>query len=181
MRQTLDNIIFVGMPGCGKSTLGVLYAKAQNYAFCDTDLLVQQNEKLPLFKIIDKKGLAGFLETESQVVSSIHGYHRTVIATGGSVVLSERAMANLQKNGLIVYIKLPCEEIKARIRNITTRGIVMNKNETLEDIYRERTPLYEKYADIIVDCSGLRSEQSLEKIIAAVKEAKKMKRKSCCT
>lgn len=175
MRQTLDNIIFVGMPGCGKSTLGVLFAKARTYAFCDTDLLVQQKEKLPLFKIIEKKGLSGFLETESQVVSTLSGYHRTVIATGGSVVLSDRAMQNLRKNGIIVYIKLPCEEIVSRVKNITTRGIVMNKNETLEDIYRERTPLYEKYADITVDCAGLRSEQSLEKIIAAVKEAKQIK------
>ena len=175
MRQTLDNIIFIGMPGCGKSTLGVLFAKAQTYAFCDTDLLVQQKEKLPLFKIIEKKGLSGFLETESRVVSSISGFHRTVISTGGSVVLSERAMQNLQRNGIIVYIKLPCEEIKARVKNITTRGIVMNKNETLEDIYRERTPLYEKYADVTVDCTGLKSEQSLERIIAAIKDAKKTK------
>lgn len=175
MRQTLDNIIFVGMPGSGKSTLGVLFAKAEMYAFCDTDLLIQQKEKLPLFKIIEKKGLSGFLETESQVVSSMQGYHRTVIATGGSVVLSDRAMQHLRRNGIIVYIKLPCEEIKARVRNITTRGIVMNSGETLEDIYNERVPLYEKYADITVDCTGLRTEQSVEKIINAVRDARNKK------
>lgn len=175
MRQTLDNIIFVGMPGSGKSTLGVLFAKAEMYAFCDTDLLIQQKEKLPLFKIIEKKGLSGFLETESQVVSSMQGYHRTVIATGGSVVLSDRAMQHLRRNGIIVYIKLPCEEIKARVRNITTRGIVMSSGETLEDIYNERVPLYEKYADITVDCTGLRTEQSVEKIINAVRDARNKK------
>lgn len=175
MRQTLDNIIFVGMPGSGKSTLGVLFAKAEMYAFCDTDLLIQQKEKLPLFKIIEKKGLSGFLETESQVVSSMQGYHRTVIATGGSVVLSDRAMQHLRRNGIIVYIKLPCEEIKARVRNITTRGIVMNSGETLEDIYNERVPLYEKYADITVDCTGLRTEQSVEKIINTVRDARNKK------
>lgn len=175
MRQTLDNIIFIGMPGSGKSTLGLLFAKAEMYSFCDTDLLIQQREKLPLFKIIEKKGIEGFSEVESQVVSSIKGYHRTVIATGGSVVLSESAMQNLRKNGIIVYIQLPCEEIKKRVRNITTRGLVMRKGETLEDVYRERVPLYEKYADITVDCTGLRTEQSVEKIIKAVKEAKKAK------
>jgi len=175
MRQTLDNIIFVGMPGSGKSTLGVLFAKAEMYAFCDTDLLIQQKEKLPLFKIIEKKGLSGFLETESQVVSSMQGYHRTVIATGGSVVLSDRAMQHLRRNGIIVYIKLPCEEIKARVRNITTRGIVMSSGETLEDIYNERVPLYEKYADITVDCTGLRTEQSVEKIINTVRDARNKK------
>ena len=163
------------MPGSGKSTLGVLYAKAEMYAFCDTDLLVQQREKLPLFKIIEKKGLEGFLESESKVVSSIHGYHRTVIATGGSVVLSESAMKNLQKNGIIVYIKLPIEEIRKRVRNITTRGIVMEKNSTLDDVYRERTPLYEKYADVIVDCTGFKTEESLAAIIAAIKKAKQEK------
>jgi shikimate kinase len=163
------------MPGSGKSTLGVLFAKAEMYAFCDTDLLIQQREKLPLFKIIEKKGIEGFSVVESEVVSSLHGYHRTVIATGGSVVLSESAMQNLRKNGIIVYIQLPCEEIKKRVRNITTRGLVMRKGETLEDVYRERVPLYEKYADITVDCTGLRTEQSVEKIINAVKEAKKTK------
>ena len=161
------------MPGSGKSTLGVLFAKAEMYAFCDTDLLIQQREKLPLFKIIEKKGIEGFSVVESEVVSTLHGYHRTVIATGGSVVLSESAMQNLRKNGIIVYIKLPCEEIKKRVRNITTRGLVMRKGETLEDVYRERVPLYEKYADITVDCTGLRTEQSVEKIINAVKEAQK--------
>ena len=163
------------MPGSGKSTLGVLFAKAEMYSFCDTDLLIQQREKLPLFKIIEKKGIEVFSEIESQVVSTIKGYHRTVIATGGSVVLSESAMQNLRKNGIIVYIQLPCEEIKKRVRNITTRGLVMRNGETLEDVYRERVPLYDKYADITVDCTGLRTEQSVEKIVKAVKEAKKTK------
>ncbi|MBQ4066093.1 MAG: shikimate kinase [Clostridia bacterium] len=173
MRPTLDNIIFIGMPGSGKSTLGVLYAKAEMYAFCDTDLLIQQREKLPLFKIIEKKGLDGFCETESSVVSSLKGYHRTVIATGGSVVLSESAMKNLQRNGIIVYIQLPYEEIKRRVRNITTRGLVMSEGESLEDLYKARAPLYEKYADVTVDCTGLRTEESVEKLIRSIKEAKK--------
>ena len=175
MRQTLDNLILVGMPGCGKSTLGVLFAKAQTYAFCDTDLLIQQREKLPLFKIIEKKGLEGFLEIESEVISSLSGYHRTVIATGGSAVLSEKAMLNLRKLGTVMYIKLDAEEIVRRVRNIRTRGIVMKGGETLLDIYNERTPLYEKYADIVVNCTGFQTEESLEAIIAALKDARKMK------
>ena len=165
MRQTLDNIIFIGMPGSGKSTLGVLFAKAEMYAFCDTDLLIQQRERLPLFKIIEKKGIEGFSEIESQVVSTIKGYHRTVIATGGSVVLSESAMQNLRKNGIIVYIQLPCEEIKKRVRNITTRGLVMREGETLEDVYRERVPLYEKYADITMRCDLASVENNVTKIV----------------
>ncbi|MBR6676780.1 MAG: shikimate kinase [Clostridia bacterium] len=169
MRQTLDNIIFIGMPGCGKSTLGVLFAKAQMYGFCDTDLLIQQKEKLPLYKVIEQRGIEGFSEVESEIVSKLRGYHRMVIATGGSVVLSEKAMENLRRNGTIVYIKLPSEEIKRRVRNITTRGLVMRKGETLDDIYRQRTPLYEKYADVIVDCTGLRTEESVERIIGALK------------
>ncbi len=173
MRQTLDNIILIGMPGCGKSTLGVLFAKAQMYGFCDTDLLIQQREKLPLFKIIEKKGIEGFSEIESEIVSTLHGYHRMVIATGGSVVLSEKAMENLRRNGVIVYIKLPCEEIKRRVRNITTRGLVMREGETLDDVYRERVPLYERYADVTVDCTGLRTEESVAKMVKALKDAKK--------
>ena len=169
MRQTLDNIIFIGMPGCGKSTLGVLFAKAQMYGFCDTDLLIQQKEKLPLYKVIEQRGIEGFSEVESEIVSKLRGYHRMVIATGGSVVLSEKAMENLRRNGTIVYIKLPSEEIKRRVRNITTRGLVMRKGETLDDIYRQRTPLDEKYADVIVDCTGLRTEESVERIIGALK------------
>lgn len=175
MRKTFDNIIFIGMPGCGKSTLGLLFAKAEMYAFCDTDLLIQQREKLPLFKIIEKKGIEGFAKVESDIVSTVHGYHRTVISTGGSVVLSESAMQNLRRNGIIIYIKLPLEEIQRRIRNITTRGIVMTPGETLEDIYNERCPLYEKYADLTVDCAGLKTEESVEKIIKALKNEKAKK------
>ncbi|MBQ3528300.1 MAG: shikimate kinase [Clostridia bacterium] len=175
MRPTPDNIIFIGMPGSGKSTLGVLYAKAEMYSFCDTDLFVQREEKLPLFKIIEKKGLGGFLEAEARVVSGIRDLHRTVIATGGSVVLSNEAMKNLQRLGTLIYLQLPCEEVLRRVRNIKTRGIVMKEGETLEDIYRERAPLYEKYADITVNCAGLETEESLEKIIEAVKEARNRK------
>ncbi len=173
MRMTPDNIIFIGMPGSGKSTLGVLFAKAEMYSFCDTDLFVQREEKLPLFKIIEKKGMQGFLEIEARVVSGLRGFHRTAIATGGSVVLSEEAMSNLRRLGCIVYIKLPPEEIKRRVRNIKTRGIVMREGETLDDIYCERAPLYEKYADIAVDCSGLETEESVEAIIAAIRDARR--------
>ena len=168
----MNNIILTGMPSCGKSTLGVLFAKAEMYGFCDTDLLIQQREKLPLFKIIEKHGIEGFSEIESGVVSSLGGYHRTVIATGGSVVLCEEAMENLRRNGTVIYIKLPCEEIKRRVKNITTRGLVMRPGETLDDVFRERAPLYEKYADITVDCTGLKTEESVEKLIRALKTAR---------
>ena len=168
MRPTPDNIIFIGMPGSGKSTLGVLYAKAEMYSFCDTDLFVQREEKLPLFKIIEKKGLSGFLETESKVVSSIKGLHRTVIATGGSVVYGEDAMNHLKSIGTVVFLDVALDELEKRVQNLATRGIMFRSGETLADIYDERLPLYKKYADVTVECSADGLAENAAKIAAAL-------------
>ncbi len=145
----MSNIILIGMPGSGKSTVGVLLAKALGYSFEDVDLVISRRAGKPLQKILDEDGLDSFLTLEEAVGSTLAADH-TVIATGGSMVLSEAAMAHLQTMGMVVYIDVPFAEIERRVTNIRTRGIAFHKNETLADVYRERQPLYERYAAMTV-------------------------------
>jgi shikimate kinase len=158
-----DNIVLIGMPGAGKSTIGIVLAKTLKKPFLDTDLLIQQREDELLQDIINKKGIAAFLKIEEEVVAGLNVKNH-VIATGGSVVYSPLAMGALKEAGTLVYLPLAFEEIQKRIRNITTRGIAMNQGQSLKNLYHERLPLYEKYADIIVDCAGLRDEQVIAEI-----------------
>lgn len=146
----MDNIVLIGMPGSGKSTLGVLLAKALGYSFIDTDLIISRIAGKPLQKILDEDGLDSFLNVEEKVGMELE-CKKTVVATGGSMVLSKKAMDSLKKQGKVLYINVPLNEIKRRVTNIKTRGIAFKKGETLEDVYRVRVPLYEKYADITVD------------------------------
>ncbi len=162
-----DNITLIGMPGCGKSTIGVLLAKALNYSFLDSDLVIQREQNMKLQEIIDTYGNDRFKEIENEVNSSLT-VSRTIIATGGSVVYGREAMEHLSQISYVVYINLTCEEIVRRVNNIHTRGISMKKGETLYDLYRERQPLYEKYADYSVDCNGLNVEETVEKIMHAL-------------
>lgn len=134
------------MPGSGKSTVGVLLAKALGYLFDDVDLLISRRAGKPLQKILDEDGLEYFLRLEEELGSTLAA-DRTVIATGGSMVLSEKAMAHLKSMGEVVFIDVPFAEIERRVTNIKTRGIVFHPNETLADVYRGRLPLYERYAD----------------------------------
>lgn len=163
------NIILIGMPGCGKSTVGVLLAKSMLFNFMDTDLIIQGEYALPLSEIITTRGAEAFKKIENDILKELR-VKSTVIATGGSAVYGADAMENLKNGGTIVYLQLPLEEIEGRIKNIKTRGIVMGKGKTLKDIYIERTPLYEKYADITVDCSGLTAEECVEKIVDLIKK-----------
>lgn len=146
----MKNIILIGMPGCGKSTVGVILAKSLGFSFMDTDIRIAEKASKPLQKIIDQDGLEKFLQYEEEVGVKLDcsGY---VIATGGSMVLSQKAMENLKKLGTIVYIKVPLDELENRLVNFKTRGIVRNKGESLEDIFNTRSVLYEKYADVVVE------------------------------
>ncbi len=145
----VKNIIMVGMPGSGKSTVGVILAKSLGFDFIDTDLVICKRESKKLQEIIDNQGLDKFLEIEQQVGKEICPVN-SVVATGGSMILSSEAMNNLRNNGIVVYIEVPLNVLKKRITNIKTRGIAFKKGETLEDIFKVRTPLYEKYADITI-------------------------------
>lgn len=158
-----NNIILIGMPASGKSTVGVILAKLIKYRFVDTDLILQEETDQTLIEIIAERGLDGFLQLENEVVAGLDT-RRSVIATGGSVIYGEEEMANLKRLGTIVYLKHRYEVINSRLTNITTRGVAMQEGQTLLDLYRERTPLYEQYADITLEADGLTTEQTVEAI-----------------
>ena len=147
----MDNIILTGMPGSGKSTIGVLLAKAMGYQFLDVDLLIQEREGALLQEILDGLGVDAFLDAEEAAVRSLD-CRRTVIAPGGSAVCRERAARHLSQLGLIVYLNVSLEELTRRIRNLSSRGIAMQPGQTLADVMAYRDPLYRKYAGLVVDC-----------------------------
>ncbi len=161
----MENIILIGMPGCGKSTLGVVLAKAMGYGFIDTDLIISHRAKTQLQKIIDSQGLEAFLELEQSVGAELE-CERTIVATGGSMVLSDKAMQNLKRLGRVVYINVPLDEIKRRVTNLKTRGIACHRGETLDDVFNKRTPLYEKYADVTIDFISVSDiESTVERLV----------------
>ncbi len=157
------------MPGCGKSTAGVLLAKTLGYSFLDTDLLLQQKAGKKLYEIIRDDGMEAFLRLENETVAALQDLEKTVIATGGSVVLGEAAMARLKSLGKIVYLQLPLTQIEHRISNIKTRGIAMEPGEGLADVYAYRVPLYERYADVTVSAQDFSLEETVEEITQMVK------------
>ena len=152
------------MPGSGKSTCGVLAAKALLKNFFDTDLLLQNLEGKRLQNIIDENGIDYFNAAEEKAVLSLD-IQGTVIATGGSVVYSERAMRHLKELGKIIYLHLSYDSMEKRLSNITTRGVVLKKGHTLRDMYNERLGLYERYADEVLNCDGLTVEETVESIV----------------
>ena len=161
--MALGNIVLIGMPGCGKSTVGVLLAKALGMAFVDTDVVFQAKEGRKLQRIIEEIGIDAFLAREEEAILSL-SCDKTVIATGGSVVYGRRAMKRLHEDGVVVYIRLPYEEIAHRLSNLATRGVTLREGQTLFDLYEERIPLYEKEADVVLDAAGLQIEQTVEAI-----------------
>lgn len=144
------NIILIGMSGSGKSTIGVVLAKLLCYQFVDMDLVIQEQEKRLLREIIADEGNDGFMEIENRVNAEFEAEH-TVVAPGGSVIYGKEAMEHLKEIGTIVYLKLDYENLEKRLGDLKARGVVLKDGYTLRTLYDERTPLYEKYADIIMD------------------------------
>lgn len=160
----MKNFVLVGMPAVGKSTIGVLLAKSLLLSFTDTDLLIQGKYKKSLCDIIKDNGTKAFLDIEENIILEAE-FKNSVIATGGSAVFGEKAMKKLKENGVVIYLSLPMDEIKKRIGDIKSRGVVLTNGTTVDDIFAERKPLYEKYADIKIDCDNLTAEECVEKII----------------
>ena len=158
-----DSVILIGMPGAGKSTIGVILAKVMGYKFVDADIVIQQEDGRLLKDIIAEEGVEGFIEIENKINASICD-KKTIIATGGSVVYGTEAMEHYKEIGTIVYLKLQYQELARRLGDIKNRGVVLKKGQDLKALYDERCPLYEKYADIIVDETGLNVEETLEKV-----------------
>lgn len=163
----MKNIVIIGMPGAGKSTIGVILAKSLLFDFCDTDLIIQKVTGKSLCDTINEKGIDEFVKLEDEIISK-QKFMNSVVATGGSAVYGESAMETLKKNGIIVYLKVSPEELNRRINNIHTRGIAMKEGTTIEALYKERTPLYEKYADVTVECENLTPEECVDKIIKEI-------------
>ena len=168
----MNNITLIGMPGAGKSTIGVVLAKVLGYQFLDSDLLIQKQEKRRLSEIIEEEGYKGFKDVENRVNASIEA-ENTVIATGGSVVYCEEAMEHLKSIGTVVYLKLSLNALSKRLGNLKGRGVLLREGQNLTDLYEERTPLYEKYADNVVDQEGKDLEASLELLLETLKEKAK--------
>ncbi len=163
-----DNIILIGMPGCGKSTIGVLLAKNLAYGFLDSDLVIQEQSGRKLQEMIDEMGPEAFSAFEDAVNATLIP-HNTVIATGGSAVYGTRAMEHFKEIGTVVYLNASYETIEKRIRNFATRGIVIPEGQTFRDVYNERTALYEKYADITVDVDAdIADEADIWDVVEAI-------------
>jgi len=161
--MTKNNIILIGMPGAGKSTVGVILAKRIGFHFIDTDLLIQAQEKCRLQQIIDSQGLQNFRKIEEQMLLSLHMEH-SVIATGGSVVYSEKGLKALGNSGQQIYLQLDLSTLQQRIADMGQRGLVMAKGQTFKQLYQERTPLYEKFANLTIPCNEINAEQVAAKI-----------------
>ena len=157
------NIILIGMPGAGKSTVGVVLAKKLGYAFVDSDLVIQAKTGKLLHEIISERGVEGFWDVEETVNTSIE-VSRTVIATGGSAVYGSRAMEHFKEIGTIVYLMLSYDAIADRLGDLNERGVTLKSGQGLKELYDERVPLYEKYADLTIDCENLSIREIVEQI-----------------
>lgn len=162
------SIVLIGMPGVGKSTIGVVLAKNLGISFIDSDLVIQEREEKKLHEIIEEHGLEGFLDIEGAVNASLNP-KAAVIATGGSAVYREEAMQHLSSFALICYLQLSYESISERLGNLEERGVVLKENQNLRQLYDERTPLYEKYANMKIDCEGKNIREIVFEIAKRIK------------
>ena len=169
----MQNIILIGMAGVGKSTLGKILSQKLQMHFLDTDTLIQQKTGKKLQETIDEEGIESFMQIEEDVLCSVQ-CENTIIATGGSAIYYEKAMSHLKQNGIAIYLYTSYEELIARLSNIPTRGIVMKNGSTFKDVYEERLPLYEKYADIVINCSGkISAKENAQKILYKINSLQK--------
>ena len=162
--KNMKNIVFIGMPASGKSTVGVVVAKRLGYKFVDTDLVIQEVEKRLLKEIIAEEGNEGFLRIEDRVNAEIQE-ERAVISPGGSVVYCENAMRHYKETGMIVYLHTSYETISNRLHNAKNRGVVLKDGQTLKDLYEERTALFERYADLTISEEGRDLEETIEEVL----------------
>lgn len=160
-----SNVILIGLPGVGKSTAGVVLAKILGKQFVDSDLVIQQKEGKLLKDIIAEKGVDGFIEVENRINAELD-VKNAVVATGGSVIYGADAMAHLKDIGTVVYLKVGFDVINSRLSDIKGRGVVLKEGQDLKALYEERILLYEKYADVVVDETGLGIEETVEQVVA---------------
>ena len=167
-----NNITLIGMPGSGKSTVGVVLAKRLGRRFVDSDLVIQDRHGKLLHELITEYGVEGFWKIESDVNASLN-LENSIIATGGSACYEPEGMQHLREISTVVYLKLPYEEVEKRLGDLSARGVTLQPGQTLRDLYDERTPLYEKYADLIIDCNG----KMLRDVVAEIAEKYKGRKK----
>ena len=160
----MKNITLIGMPGAGKSTIGVILAKSLLCDFTDTDLIIQKKTGKSLCQLLDEEGTEGFLQLENDIIFE-ESFVNSVIATGGSAVYGEDAMAKLKKESTVIFLDVAVSELEKRLSNIKTRGVAMKKGTTVKDLYNERLPYYQKYADITLECTGLTAEECVDRIV----------------
>lgn len=169
MTQMRDNITLIGMPASGKSTVGVLLAKRLGYSFVDVDIVIQEKEGKLLKEIIAESGDDGFLEVENRTNKELQVSH-SVIAPGGSVIYGKEAMEHLKKISIVVYLKLSLNDVMERLGNLVDRGVVLKDGMTLEELYEERVPYYESYADITIDETGLEAGIIVDELRSIMEE-----------
>ena len=161
----MKNVTLIGMPGAGKSTIGVILAKSLLCDFTDTDLIIQKKTGKSLCGILEEKGTEGFLQLENDIICA-ESFQNAVIATGGSAVYGQEAMAKLKEISTVIFLDVNVQELEKRLSNIKTRGVAMKKGTTVKELHNQRLPLYQKYADITLDCTGMTAEECVDKIVA---------------